>query len=71
MIIHLTVKLTKKISFYKMGYFIQLHIYLEPYIELQSSNCATKSHLKSAVGINTSKFAKTIDFGKRLMMEQL
>ena len=56
MIIPLTVRLTKNISLYKMGYFP------EPHIELDVTNYATKSHLKSAAGISASKFAKTIDF---------
>ena len=64
MIIHLTVALIKKILLYKMSYFP------EPYtrsknkikVELGLPNCATKSDLKSSIGLDTSDFAKKADF---------
>ena len=63
MIIFLTVELIKKISLYRMSYF------LEPYtrskkkikVELEFSNYARKSDLKNAAGVDTLKFAKRVD----------
>ena len=59
-IIYLITGLIKKILFYKMSYFP------EPYtrsknkikVELELSNYATKSDLKSATGVDTSRLAK-------------
>ena len=50
----------KKILFYKMNYFPEPYSHRKNKIlgELDLSNYATKSDLKSATGINTSKFAK-------------
>ena len=63
MIIHLIVGLTKMILLHKMSYFT------EPYghskhkvkVELVLPKYATKSNLKRATHINTSKFAKKSD----------
>ena len=63
MIIFLTVGLIKKISLYRMSYF------LEPYtrskkkikVELEFSNYATKSDLKNPTGVDTLKFATRVD----------
>ena len=60
LIIYLIARQVKKKSLYNMNYFA------EPYshgrkkikVELDSSNCATKSDLEGEIGINTSKFAK-------------
>ena len=62
-IFFLTVGLIKKISSYRMSYF------LEPYtrskkkmkVELEFSDYATKSDLKNAAGVDTLKFAKRVD----------
>ena len=62
-IIHLIVGLIKKIFLYKMSYFP------EPYgnsrskikVDLKYANYATKSYLKSATSVDTSKSAKDAD----------
>ena len=57
MIIHLIVGLIKNMLLHKMSYFPQ------PYTHgKKNSNYATKSDLKSAAGVDTSKVVKKADF---------
>ena len=57
MIIQLIVRQIKKISLYKISYFPKLHpdSRTKIKVELDFSNYATKSNLKGAAGIDTSK----------------
>ena len=63
MIMLFTVGSIKKISLYKISYFPEPYTRNENKIEveLDSSNDATKSDLKNAAGVDTSKFAKKAD----------
>ena len=65
MIIHLTVRLIKKISLYKVSYFLESYSHNKSKIrvELDLSSYATKSDLQKVTSINTSKFTKKIDLG--------
>ena len=63
MIIRLTIGLIRKISLYIMSYFpepwTQNKIKIK--VEFNLSNYATKSDLKNAAGVDTSRFAKNND----------
>ena len=63
MIIQLIVRSIKKILLYKTSYFSELYTFSRSKIkgELDFSNYATKSDLKSAAGVDTSKFDKEVD----------
>ena len=63
MIILLTIGLIKKISLYKMNYFPDSYSRSKNKIKVKLYLCnySTKSDLKSAVGVNTSDFAKKVD----------
>ena len=63
MIIHLTVGLIKKIFLYKVSHFPEQYSRIKSKItvELDLSNYATKSDLKSAAGVYTSDFSKKTD----------
>ena len=65
MIIHLTVRLIKKISLYKVSYFLESYSHNKSKIrvELDLSSYATKSDLQKVTSINTSKFTKKVDLG--------
>ena len=65
MIIHLTVGLIKKISLYKVSYFLESYSHNKSKIrvELDLSSYATKSDLQKVTSINTSKFTKKVDLG--------
>ena len=57
MIIHLIVGLIKNMLLHKMSYFPQPFTHGK-----KNSNYATKSDLKSAAGVDTSKVVKKADF---------
>ena len=63
MIIHLTVGLIKKISLYKVSYFLESYSHNKSKIrvELDLSSYATKSDLQKVTSVNTSKFTKKVD----------
>ena len=66
MIIYLIAGSIKMILLPKMSYFLEQYIHYKInkskiQIELDLSNCATKSDLKSARGIDASNFAKKAD----------
>ena len=60
MVVIFIVGLIKKISLYKMSYFLDAHICSKNSIkvELDLSNYAIKSDLKNVAGVDTSNFAK-------------
>ena len=62
MIIHLIVRLIKKILLYKMSYFPQLYTRIKNKIkvELDLPHYATKSHLKNSTGVDTPNFLKRL-----------
>ena len=59
----LIVGLIKKISLYKMSYFSEPYTYSNKKLkfELDLANYVTKSDLKNAADVDTSKFAKKSD----------
>ena len=57
----LIVGLKKKISLYKISYFLRPYTRSKKKVELDLPNYATKSDLKITTGVDTSNFAKKAD----------